>query len=77
MSSPTIKPSDLVQPDREKLPEFEVTGICDADCTALAKVKVRLKPQGSLVFCGHHYRAKELDLIPVLMDVYDESGWEC
>lgn len=75
MSSPTIKPSDLVQPEREQIPDIEVNGICDADCSALAKVKVRLRPAGILTFCGHHYRANELAMLPDILDVRDESGW--
>lgn len=76
MSTPTtVKPSDLVQPTREKLPDNEVAGVCDANCPASARVKVRLRPKGALIFCVHHYRENELALLPLIQNVRDESGW--
>ena len=37
-------------------------GRCDS-CNAEGRVQVRAPSGGTLVFCGHHYKVNEVDLI--------------
>lgn len=62
-------------PGHEVIPENEIHKRCDARCPAGARVRIDLRKASSLYFCGHHYNANAIDLLPVTMLIRDEREW--
>jgi hypothetical protein len=56
-------------------PTLNANDRCDEKaCGAQAYVLVKLSA-GSLLFCGHHYTARKLELDVAAVDVIDETGF--
>lgn len=56
---------------KEKVATLTSIDICDANCPAMARVKVTINDT-ALLFCGHHYARNEIHLAILASDIVDE-----